>query len=132
MRRALPDRSLPGLHAEPLDVTIRQLLASYCPGVSAMVIDNGDTTYTHKKLLALRYDIVHHAYTKLVKKVTKGNLYSSNLKFEFVEIAIDSKKAGTISNFSSYQTLKLDKNLWRNSSPKKLKKKLTVMTVNSC
>jgi len=68
---------------------------------------------------------------KARKKDTKGTLYSSHSKFEFVEIAIDSKKAETISNFSSYQTLKLDKNLWRNSSPKKLKKKLTVMMANS-
>ena len=62
----------------------------------------------------------------------KGTLYSSHSKCKFVEIAMDSKKAETISNFSSYQTLKLDKNLGRNSSPKKLKKKLTVMTANSC
>ena len=65
---------------------------------------------------------VHCAYAKLVKKDTKGTLYSSHLKFEFVEITIDSEKAETIRNFSSYQTLRLDKNLWRISSPKKLKK----------
>ena len=78
------------------------------------------TQQTHKnKLLALRYIT---AYAKLVKKDMKGTLYSSYLKCELLEIAIDSKKAETISNFSSYQTLKLDKNSWRNSSPKKLKK----------
>ena len=63
------------------------------------------------------------AYAKLVKKYTKDTLYSSHLKCKFiVEIEVDSKKAETISIFSSYQTLKLDKNLWRNSSPKKVKK----------
>ena len=84
-----------------------------------MVIDGNNTTNTHTQTFSFT---VHHAYAKLVKKKSKGTLYSSHLKFEFVEIAIDSKKADTISNFSSYQTLKLDKNLWRNSSPKKLKK----------
>ena len=79
-----------------------------------------ETQQTHtKKLLALGYIT---AYAKLVKKDTKGTLYSSHLKCEFVEIAIDSKKDETISNFSSYQTLQLDTNLWRISSPKKLKK----------
>ena len=107
---------------EPLDVAIGQLLAPYRPSASAMVINGSDTTRTQKKLLALWYDIVHQAYAKLVKKDTKGTLYSSHLKFEFVEIAIENLKAETSSNFSSYQTLKLDKNLWRNSSPKKLKK----------
>ena len=80
------------------------------------------TQHAQKKLLALRYNIVHHAYAKLVKKDTKGTLYSSHSKFEFIEIAIDNKKAETISNFSSYRNLKLDKNSWRNSSPKNLKK----------
>ena len=51
-----------------------------------------------KKLLALRYIT---AYAKLVKNDTKGTLYSSHWKCEFVEIAIDSKKAETISKFSS-------------------------------
>ena len=130
MRRGSPDRAQPGLHAEPLDLAIWQLLAPYCPGASAMVIAGSNTTTTHtQKLLALRYIT---ACAKLVKKDTKGTLYSSHSKFEFLEIAINSKKAKTISNFSSYQTLKLDKNLWRNSSPKKLKKKLIVMTVNCC
>ena len=82
-----------------------------------------------KKLLALWYIT---AYAKLVKKDTKGTLYSSHWNWEFIEIAIDSKKAETISNFSSYRMLKLDKNSWRFSSPKKLKKKLAVMTANSC
>ena len=84
-----------------------------------MVIDGSDTTITQNKLLVLRYIT---AYAKLVKKDTKGTLYSSHSKCKFVEIAIDSEKAETICNFFSYQTLKLDKNLWRNSSPKKLKK----------
>ena len=129
MRNAFPNRAQPGLHAEPLNFAIGILLAPYCPGASAMVVDGSNTTSTHKKLLALRYIT---ACAKLVKKDTKGTLYSSHSKFEFLEIAINSKKAKTISNFSSYQTLKLDKNLWRNSSPKKLQKKLAVMTANSC
>jgi len=87
------------------------------------------TQQAQKKLLALRHIT---AYAKLVKKVTKGTLYSSHSKCEFVEITIDIKKAETIGNISSYQTQKLDNNLWRNFSPKKVKKKLTVMTVNSC
>ena len=66
--------------------------------------------------------MVHCAYTKLVKKDTKGTLYSSHSKCKFEEIAINNKKAETIGNLSSYQTLKLDKTSWRNSSPKKLKK----------
>ena len=109
----------PGLHAKPLEAAIGQLLAPYRPGASAMVIDVSDTTSTHKKLLALWYIT---AYAKLLKKYMKGTLYSSHWKFEFIEIAIVSKKAETISIFYSYRTLKLDKNLWRNSSPKKLKK----------
>ena len=72
-----------------------------------------------KKLLVLQYIT---AYAKLVKKDTKGTLYSSHSKCKFIEIAIDKKKAETVGIFSSYQTLKLDKNSWRNSSPKKLKK----------
>ena len=122
MQRASLDRARPGIHAEPLDVTIGRLLAPYRPGASTMVVDGSDTTPAQKILLALRYDIVHHAYAKLVKKRHERDplRYSSHSKFEFIEIAIDSKKAETISNFSSYQTLKLDKNLWRNSSPKKL------------
>ena len=119
MRRASPNRAQPGLHAEPLEVAIRQLLVLYCPDASAMVINGSNTTSTHKKLVALRYIT---AYAKLVKKDMKGTLCSSHWRCKFVEIAIDSKKAETISNFSSYQTLKLDKNLWRNSSPKKFKK----------
>ena len=74
--------------------------------------------------------MVHHAYTKLVKKDTKGTLYSGHSKCKFKEILIDSKKAETIGNFYSYQTLKLDENSWRISSPKKLKKMMTFMTVN--
>ena len=31
MQRTFPDRALPGLHAEPLDVAIGQLLASVAP-----------------------------------------------------------------------------------------------------
>ena len=99
MRRTLPDIAQPGLHAEPLDVVIGRLLTPYCPGASAMVIDGSNTTSTHTKLLALWYIT---AYAKLVKKDTKGNLYSSHLKCALVEFAIDSKKAETISNFSSY------------------------------
>ena len=49
---ASPNKAQPGLHAEPLSVTIVQLLAPYCPSMSAMVIDGGDTTNTIKKLLA--------------------------------------------------------------------------------
>ena len=107
MWRASPDRARPGLHVEPLDFAIGQLLAPYRPGASAMVIDGSDTTITHTKTCSFT---VHHSVAKLVKKYTKGTLYSSNSKFEFVEITIDSKKSETISNFSSYQTLKLDKN----------------------
>ena len=128
MRRTSPNRARPGLHAEPLNVTIRRLFTPYRPGVSAIVIASGNTTNTHTQI---RFT-VHHAYTKLVKKDTKGTLYSSHLKCNFVEITIDSKRAETIGNFSSYQALKLNKNSCRISSPKKLKKKLTVMTVNSC
>ena len=47
--RASPDRARPGLHAEPLNVSIGRLFAPYCPGTSAMVIDGGDTTNTIKK-----------------------------------------------------------------------------------
>ena len=116
MRCALPDRAQSGLHAKPLNIAIGRLFAQYCPGVSAIVIDGDDT---QNKTFSLT---VHHEYTKLVKKDMKGTLYSSHLKCKFVEIAIDSKKAKTISNFYSYRMLKLDKNSWRNSSPKKLKK----------
>ena len=117
MRRRSPNLAQPGLHAEPLDVAIGRSFAPYCPGASAMVIDRDDTTNTHTKTFSFT---VHHAYAKLIKQDMKGTLYSSHLKCKFVKIAIDSKKAETISKFSSYQTLKLDKNSWRNSSPKKL------------
>ena len=52
------------------------------------------TQQTQKKLLALRYNTILYitAYANLVKKDTEGTLYSSNSKFEFIEIAIDSKK----------------------------------------
>ena len=63
MRRAWPDGAQPGLHAEPLDVTIGRLLAPYRLGASAMVIDGSDTTSTQEKLLALWYIT---AYAKLV------------------------------------------------------------------
>ena len=119
MRHTLPDRARPGLHREPLDVAIGLLFALYCPGKSTMVIEGGNTTNATTKNYSVT---VHCAYAKLVKKDTKGTLYSSRSKWEFVEIAIDNKKAETIRNFSSYQTLKLDKNLLRISSPKKLKK----------
>ena len=99
MRRASPNRSRPGLHAEPLDVTIGRLLAPYRLGVSAMVIEAATQQAHKKKLLALRYDIVHHAYAKLVKNDTKGTLYSSHPKFEFVEIAIDRKKLRPLAIF---------------------------------
>ena len=98
----MPDRAQPGLHMEPLDVAIGQLFAPYCPGASAMFINGSDTTNTHTKLLALRCIT---AYAKLVKKDTKRTLYSSHSKCKFVEIAIDSKKAETIRNLSSYQML---------------------------
>ena len=48
--RTSPNRALPGLHEEPLNVAIGRLLAPYCPSTSAMVIDGGDTTNTIKKL----------------------------------------------------------------------------------
>ena len=51
MWRASPDRAQPGIHAEPLNVTIGKLLAPYCPGRPAIVINNGNTTNTIKKLL---------------------------------------------------------------------------------
>ena len=60
-----------------------------------MVIDGSDTTNTHKKTFSFTVHH-HHAYAKLVKKYTKGTLYSSHSKCKFVEIAIDSKKAETI------------------------------------
>ena len=90
-----------------------------------MVIDGSDTTRSNKKLLALWYNIVHHAYAKLVKKRHKRDplLYSSHSKFEFVEIPIDSKTAETICIFSSYQTLKLDKNLLEKFFSKEAQKK---------
>ena len=50
MRHVSTDRAQPGLHTEPLDVAIGQLLAPYCPSTSAMVIDGGNTTNTKKKL----------------------------------------------------------------------------------
>ena len=119
MRRKSPDRAQPGLHTEPLDVASGWLFAPYCPGKSAMVIDGGNTANTTTKTFSIT---VHRTYAKLVKKDTKGTFYSSHLKCKFLEIAINSKKAETICNFSSYQTLKLDKNALRNSSPKKPKK----------
>ena len=115
MWSATPNRAQTGLHGEPLDVAIGRLFAPYCPDASAMVIDGEKT---QNKTFSFT---VHHAYAKLVKKDKKGTLYSSHSKCKFEEIAIDSKKAETIGNFSRYQTLKLDKNLWRNFSPKKLK-----------
>ena len=39
------------------------------------------------------------AYAKLVKKDTKGTLYSSHSKHAFVEIAIDSKKLRPLAIF---------------------------------
>ena len=95
MWRTSPDRAQPGLHAEPMDVTIGQLLAPYLPGGLAVVIDGSNTTSTHTKTFSFT---VHHAYAKLVKKDMKGTPYSSHSNFEFVEIAIDSKTAETISN----------------------------------
>ena len=80
MWRVLPNRSQPGLHTEPLDVTIGQLLAPYFLGASALVINGSDTTSTHKKLLALWYITV---YAKLVKKTQKqySNHFTANLLF---------------------------------------------------
>ena len=53
MQSALPDKARPGLHAEPLNVAIGQLLAPYFPSTSAMVIDGSNTTNTiNKNLLA--------------------------------------------------------------------------------
>ena len=129
MRHAFLDRAWPGLHAEPLDVAIGQLLAPYCPGGRHGHWWQRHNKHTHKIISNLQYITT---YMKLVQKSAKGTLYSCHWKCKLVEIVIDTKKADTISNFSSYQTLKLDKNLWRKSSPKKLKKKLTVMSVNSC
>ena len=67
MRCESPDGAQPGLHAEPLNVTIGRLLALYRLGVSAMVIDGSDTTSKQNKTFSftVRYDIVHHAYAKL-------------------------------------------------------------------
>ena len=61
----MPDRAQPGLHVEPLDVTIGRLLALYFPGTSSMVINGSGTTNTDTKLLALLYIT---ACAKLVKK----------------------------------------------------------------
>ena len=53
MRRALPDRARPGLHAEPLNIAIGRLLTPYFPGTSTIIMDGGDTTNTTTtKLLA--------------------------------------------------------------------------------
>ena len=60
MWRASPNGSQPGLQAEPLDVAIGRLLALYCPGASAMVIDGSNTTNT-KKLLAVIYSTSQRA-----------------------------------------------------------------------
>ena len=38
-----------GFTRKPLNVSIGQLFAHYCPGTSAMVIDGGNTTNTIKK-----------------------------------------------------------------------------------
>ncbi len=51
---ASPNRAQPGLPLEPLNVSIGRLFAPYCPGMSAMVIDGGNTTNTmNKKLFAI-------------------------------------------------------------------------------
>ena len=73
-----------------------------------MVIDGSDTTRTHTKTFSVT---VHNIVRKGKKKDLKGTLYSSHSKCKFEEIAVDSKKAETIGNFSSYQTLKFDENL---------------------
>ena len=70
MRRGSPDRAQPGLHAEPLDVTIGQFLAPYRPSASAMVIDGSNTTNTHTKTFSFT---VHHNVRKAsAKKTQKG------------------------------------------------------------
>ena len=78
--------------------------------------------HTHKTFSFMVYHNVRKASKKRHKRDPLS--YSSHSKCEFVEIAIDSKKAETICSFSSYQALKLDMNSLRNSSPKKLKIKL--------
>ncbi len=50
----------------------------------------------------------------------------------FVKIATDSKEAEDKSNFSSYLTLWTDKNSASKDATKKLVKKLSLMSVNSC
>jgi CRISPR/Cas system-associated protein Cas10 (large subunit of type III CRISPR-Cas system) len=66
------------------------------------------------------------------KKARKGHSTDVIGNTSFVEIAINSKKAEVSSNFSSYQTLTTDVNSRRNYARKKLNKKLTLMSVNSC
>ncbi len=46
--KTTPDRAQPGLHKEPIKVSIGPLFAPYCHGASAMVIDGSNTTNTIK------------------------------------------------------------------------------------
>jgi hypothetical protein len=66
------------------------------------------------------------------KKAQKGHSTDVIGNTIFVEIAINSKKSEVSTNFSSYQTLTTDVNLRKNYARKKLNKKLTFMSVNSC
>ena len=66
------------------------------------------------------------------KKARKGHSTDVIGNTSFVEIAINSKKAEVSSNFSSYQTLKMDINSRRNYARTKLNKKLALMSANSC
>ena len=73
MWRTLPDRAQSGLHLDPLDVAIGQLLAPYCPGVSVMIINGGDTTNTQKKLLVLWHYAFSGTKTTLEKAFPRLN-----------------------------------------------------------
>ncbi len=80
-------------------------------------------------MVAHNATITHKASAK---KTQKGHSTDVIGNTSIVEIAIDSKKAEVSSNFFSYQTLTTDVNSWRNYARKKLNKKLTLTSVNSC
>jgi hypothetical protein len=79
---------------------------------------------------------VHHNPTITpkgsTKKAQKGHSTHVIGAASAVKIAINSKKAEVLNNFSSYQTLTKDVNLQRYNARTKLVKKWTVTTVHSC
>ena len=62
IQHTFPDRACPGLHAEPLNISIRRLFTPYHPGTSAMVIDSGNTTNTIKKNFQLAIRILFYQF----------------------------------------------------------------------